>query len=67
MPHCSSIKYANAWITQWYLALQPFKFKVVQRLGVQMAVADFLSRLWRGLGSAGWLHWAVSESGRGSA
>ncbi len=31
-------------ITRWYLALQPFKFKVVHRPGVQMAVADFLSR-----------------------
>ncbi len=29
---------------RWYLALQPFKFKVVHRPGVQMAVAGFLSR-----------------------
>ena len=37
------IKDANVQITSWYLALQPFKFKVVHRPGVQMAVADFLS------------------------
>ncbi|XP_051556768.1 uncharacterized protein LOC127442632 [Myxocyprinus asiaticus] len=38
------MKDTNAQITRWYLALQPFKFKVVHRPGVQMAVADFLSR-----------------------
>ncbi len=38
------MKDTNARITRWYLALQPFKFKVVHRPGVQMAVADFLSR-----------------------
>ncbi len=38
------MKDTNARITRLYLALQPFKFKVVHRPGVQMAVADFLSR-----------------------
>ncbi|XDV20720.1 hypothetical protein PO909_025991 [Leuciscus waleckii] len=38
------MKDTNAWITRWYLALQPFKFQVVHRPGAQMAVADFLSR-----------------------
>ncbi len=38
------MKDTNARITRWYLALQPFKLKVVHRPGVQMAVADFLSR-----------------------
>ncbi|XP_027134561.1 uncharacterized protein LOC113745785 [Larimichthys crocea] len=37
------MKDANARITRWYLALQPFKFTVVHRPGAQMAVADFLS------------------------
>ncbi len=41
----------NARITRWHLALQPFKFKVIHRPGVQMAVADFLSR--NGGGAAG--------------
>ncbi|XP_059202709.1 uncharacterized protein LOC131982144 [Centropristis striata] len=38
------MKDANARITRWYLALQPFKFKVIHRPGAQMVVADFLSR-----------------------
>lgn len=38
------MKDTNARITRWYLALQPFKFKVVHRPGAQMPVADFLSR-----------------------
>ncbi|XP_033971717.1 uncharacterized protein LOC117471045 [Trematomus bernacchii] len=38
------IKDANAWITRWYLALQPFNFKVIHRPGNRMVVADFLSR-----------------------
>ncbi|XP_051524478.1 uncharacterized protein LOC127423849 isoform X2 [Myxocyprinus asiaticus] len=38
------MKDTNAWITRWYLALQPFKFEVVHRPGMQMAVTDFLSR-----------------------
>lgn len=33
---------ANARITWWHLALQPFKFKVVQRPGAQMVMADFI-------------------------
>ncbi|XP_060774793.1 kynureninase isoform X2 [Neoarius graeffei] len=37
------MKDANARITSWYLALQPFKFKVVHRPGAQMVMADFLS------------------------
>ncbi len=37
-----------------YLALQPFKFKVIHRPGTQMTVADFLSRNeWWGGGAAG--------------
>ncbi|XP_026028035.1 skin secretory protein xP2-like [Astatotilapia calliptera] len=47
------MKDANARITRWYLALQPFKFKVIHRPGAQMAVADFLSRSRGGGGS--WL------------
>ncbi len=38
------MKDTNARITRWYLALQPFKFKVIHRPGKQMTVADFLSR-----------------------
>ncbi len=38
------MKDTNARITRWYLALQPFKFKVIDRPGTQMTVADFLSR-----------------------
>ncbi|KAI5629618.1 hypothetical protein C0J50_12690, partial [Silurus asotus] len=38
------MKDANARITRWYLALQPFKLEVVHRPGVRMVVADFLSR-----------------------
>uniref|UniRef100_A0A8C1LM62 Gypsy retrotransposon integrase-like protein 1 n=1 Tax=Cyprinus carpio TaxID=7962 RepID=A0A8C1LM62_CYPCA len=38
------MKDTNARITRWYLALQPFKFQVIHRPGVQMTVADFLSR-----------------------
>ncbi len=41
----------EARITRWYLALQPFKFKVIHRPGTQMTVADFLSR--NGGGAAG--------------
>ena len=41
--HC--MKDTNVRITRWYLALQPFKFKVIHRPGTQMVVADFLSRL----------------------
>lgn len=51
--HCMND--TNVRISRWYLALQPFKFKVVHKLGVQMAVADFLSRNMRGGGGvAGW-------------
>ncbi len=49
------MKDTNARITRWYLALQPFKFKVVHRPGVQMAVADFLSRNGGGGAQAGGL------------
>ncbi|XP_069370615.1 uncharacterized protein [Paralichthys olivaceus] len=38
------MKDANARITRWYLALQPFNFKVIHRPGTRMVVADFLSR-----------------------
>ncbi len=34
------MKDTNARITRWYLALQPFKFKVVHRPGVQMATSS---------------------------
>nr|XP_043887672.1 uncharacterized protein LOC122773229 [Solea senegalensis]XP_043891582.1 uncharacterized protein LOC122775615 [Solea senegalensis] len=45
------MKDANARITRWYLALQPFRFKVIHRPGHRMAVADFLSRSAEGGGS----------------
>ncbi|KAG7485602.1 hypothetical protein JOB18_014053 [Solea senegalensis] len=45
------MKDANARITRWYLALQPFRFKVIHRPGNRMAVADFLSRSAEGGGS----------------
>ena len=45
------MKDTNARITRWYLALQPFNFKVVHRPGAQMVVADFLSRSHGGGGS----------------
>ena len=38
------MKDTNGRITRWYLALQPFNFRVVHRPGAQMAVPDFLSR-----------------------
>ena len=38
------MKDTNTRITRWYLALQPFNFKVIHRPGAQMVVADFLSR-----------------------
>ena len=38
------MKDCNARVTRWYLALQPFNFKVLHRPGAQMVVADFLSR-----------------------
>ncbi|XP_061567193.1 uncharacterized protein LOC133421555 [Cololabis saira] len=44
------MKDTNGRITRWYLALQPFNFRVVHRPGAQMAVPDFLSLgcgLWR--------------------
>ncbi|XP_067283274.1 uncharacterized protein [Pseudorasbora parva] len=62
------MKDTNARITRWYLALQPFKFKVVHRPGAQMAVADFLSRRGGGRLQAGWLPGlsrAVGVCGRG--
>lgn len=34
------MKHANSQITQWHLALQPFKFKLVHRLGVHIVTAD---------------------------
>ena len=37
------MKDVNNRITRWYLALQPFNFRVIHRPGAQMAVADFLS------------------------
>ena len=42
------MKDANARITRWYLALQPFNFRVAHRPGAQMVVADFLSHPGRG-------------------
>lgn len=50
-------------ITRWYQALQPFKFKVVHRPGVQKAVADFLSR--NGGGGFPGLSRAVGVCGKG--
>ncbi len=51
--HC--MKDNKAQITRWYLALEPFKFKVVHRPGAQMAVAYFLSRNGGEGLQAGWL------------
>ncbi len=61
------MKDTNAWITRWYLALQPFKFKVIHRPGAQMAVADFLSRNGGGLQAGGLpgLSRAVGVCGKG--
>ncbi len=61
------MKDTNEWITHWYLALQPFKFQVVHRPGVQMAVDDFLSRNGGGLqaGRLPGLSWAVGVCGEG--
>ncbi|KAM8910385.1 uncharacterized protein AB9W97_006795 [Spinachia spinachia] len=39
------MKDTNAWISRWYLALQPFNFKVMHRLKARTVVADLLSRL----------------------
>ena len=44
------MKDTNARITRWYLALQPFNFKVVHRPGALMVVADFLSHPGGGVG-----------------
>ncbi|XP_051513508.1 uncharacterized protein LOC127417553 [Myxocyprinus asiaticus] len=46
------MKDVNAQITRWYLALQPFNFEVVHRLGAQMAVTEVLSR--KGVERAVW-------------
>ncbi len=59
------MKDINARITRWYLALQPFKFKVVHRPGVQMAVADFLSRNGGGGGGAAGRRTHRPETGGG--
>ncbi|XP_064177504.1 uncharacterized protein LOC135247687 isoform X2 [Anguilla rostrata] len=47
------MKDTNARITRWYLALQPFNFKVIHRPGARMVVADFLSRPQEGGGEVG--------------
>ncbi len=57
------MKDTNARITRWYLALQPFKFKVIHRPGTQMTVADFLSR--NGGGGAAGRRASRPESGGG--
>ncbi len=57
------MKDTNARITRWYLALQPFKFKVIHRPGTQMVVADFLSR--NGGGGAAGRRASRPESGGG--
>ena len=44
------MKDTNARITRWYLASQPFNFKVVHRPGALMVVADFLSLPGGGVG-----------------
>ncbi len=62
------MKDTNAQITHWYLALKPFKFKVIHRPGTQMTVADFLSRNGGGGLQAGGLPGlsrAVGECGEG--
>ena len=45
------MKDTNSRITRWYLALQPYQFRVVHRPGNRMVVADFLSRSAEGGGS----------------
>ncbi len=57
------MKDTNVWITRWYLALQPFKFKMIHRPGTQMTVADFLSR--NGKGGAAGRRASRPESGGG--
>lgn len=47
------MKDLNVWITQWYLALQPFKLKVLSRLEAQMVIANYaassgLRLCWKG-------------------
>ncbi|MGH0137884.1 UNVERIFIED_CONTAM: hypothetical protein FKN15_033583 [Acipenser sinensis] len=37
-------KEKNARVTRWFLALQPYKFKIEHRKGIQNANADGLSR-----------------------
>ncbi len=61
------MKDTNTRITRWYLALQPFKFKVIHRPGMQMTVADFLSRNGGGLQAAGLPGLSMWRGGRGSA
>ncbi|XP_060799055.1 uncharacterized protein LOC132900783 [Neoarius graeffei] len=60
--HC--MKDANAQITRWYLALQPFNFKVIHRPGAQMVMADFISR-WGGESVAGRTAARPESGGRG--
>lgn len=38
------MKDSNAWLTRWYLGLQPFKFQVVYKKGTANTNTDFLSR-----------------------
>ncbi|XP_072768368.1 uncharacterized protein [Nerophis lumbriciformis] len=56
---------ANARITRWYLALQPYNFRVIHKPGAQMAVADFLSRSLTGGGSGRGRTASRPESGGG--
>lgn len=58
-------KDANILNKHWYLALQPFKFKVVYIPGVLMVVLDYLSyQEWTESGSGAVWQWGVCEGSR---
>lgn len=44
LPWLHKMKNTNSRITRWYLALQPFRFRVIHRPGSANACADFLSQ-----------------------
>lgn len=44
----NTMKDHNAWVTQWYLSLQPFQFQVRHIPGKRNVVADYLSHVTHG-------------------